>query len=287
MTTVSRELTDEEFPPLLREIPDVPRTLRVRGQIPDYSRKLLTIVGSRNYTPYGKEVCEKLIQGLAQYPVTIISGLAIGTDTIAHRAALSAGLPIIAIPGSGLGDTVLYPATNRGLAKDILNAGGTLLSEFADDFRATPYSFPRRNRIMAGIAHATLVIEAAQRSGTLITSRLATDYNRDVLTVPGSIFRANSYGPHMLIKKGAVPITESADILEVLGLAQEYPQTTAINYSNLSEKEQKVMGILANPLPRDDLIRALNCSTTEANVLLCALELKGYIKESMGEVRRT
>jgi DNA processing protein len=280
----SKELSPEEFPPLLREINDPPRTLRVRGTLPDFSNKFLTVVGSRAYTPYGKETCEKLIEGLRGYPIVIVSGLALGTDAIAHKAALSTGLTTVAVPGSGLDDRVLYPSSNRSLAREILSSNGALLSEFENDFRATPYSFPQRNRIMAGMSHAVLIIEATQKSGTLITSRLATEYNRDVLTVPGSIFRASSYGPHMLIKRGAIPITESADILEVFNLRTA--ETLPLDLNSLSTQERKVIEILANPLPRDELIRALNISVTEANILLSAMELKGLITEAMGEVMR-
>lgn len=278
-----QKLTRNEFPPLLREIPDVPERLFARGMLPDDDLKLLAVVGSRAVTPYGKEVTKTLITGLRGYGIGIVSGLAIGTDALAHEAALDTGLYTLGIPGSGLSDSVLYPASNRNLAKRILESGGGLLSEYEPDFKATTWSFPRRNRLMAGISHATMVIEAGEKSGTLITSRLATEYNRDVFAVPGSIFNAHSYGPHMLIRLGATPITKSADILEALGFSPS-GEKPSFDFSTLSTDEQKVFALIQNPLPRDELIRALGLPISKANVLLSSMELKNLIVERMGEI---
>src|SRR3989344_4788228 len=182
------ELAKESWPKELLEIPQPPETLYIRGKLPAPEFVRLCVVGSRKYTPYGREACEKLIGELRGHPVCIVSGLALGIDRIAHEAALKAGLPTIAVPGSGLDIEVIYPKSNLGLAKDILKHGGCLLSELPPKEKATTWTFPQRNRIMAGLSRAVLIIEAEQKSGTLITSRLATEYNRDVLTVPGSIF---------------------------------------------------------------------------------------------------
>ncbi|MDP6387714.1 MAG: DNA-processing protein DprA [Candidatus Pacebacteria bacterium] len=277
-------LTPEEFPELLKEIPDKPKKLFVKGELPPNDMKFLCVVGSRKYSPYGKEVCKTLIEGLRGYNVVIVSGLAFGIDSIAHDTALNAGLTAVAIPGSGLGEKVLYPSANKNLAKRILDAGGALVSEFEENFKATYYSFPQRNRIMAGLSHATLIIEAEEKSGTLITSRLATEYNRDVLTVPASIFSGNSYGPHMLLRLGATPVTKSEDILEALGLKNEEKQQT-LKLEDLSEDEKKVIEILQSPLPRDELVARLKLPIQQANIALSAMELKGIIKESMGEMR--
>lgn len=281
-------LTKKQFPPLLSEIPDAPKQLYYRGTLPDWNaNKFLCIVGSRKYSGYGKEVCEQLIAGLSGYPVVVVSGLALGIDSIAHKAALKAGLKTIAVPGSGLDWNVLYPASHINLAKEIINAGGALLSEFAHDFKATPYSFPQRNRIMAGMSHAILVIEAEKKSGTLITSRLGTEYNRDVLTVPGSIFSAGSSGPHMLIRLGATPITSPAELLEALGFKKDEKETTKRDYSQCSSNEKALLELLAEPLTRDELIHRSGMNASEANSTLSILEIKGFIKESLGEIRLT
>lgn len=212
-----RKLTRDAFPPLLFEIPDPPTVLYARGSSV-LKPHVLAVVGSRDCTPYGREVAETLLRGLQGYPISIVSGLARGMDTIAHETALRAGLHTIAVPGSGLADQVLYPRRNQPLAYAILHAGGGLLSELEPQEHAAPWTFPKRNRIMAGMAHATLIIEAAEKSGTLITARLALEYNREVITVPGPIGSPTSYGPHALIKDGATPVTTPRDILDVLGI---------------------------------------------------------------------
>jgi DNA processing protein len=282
MTHEMRQLTLKEFPMLLREIPDPPKKLYIKGNLPYAKTKVLAVVGSRQYSPYGKEVCEKLIAGLRGHPIAIVSGLALGIDSIAHRAALSSGLLTIAIPGSGLDDAVLYPASHRNLAKQILDEGGALLSEFEPEERAAPYMFPQRNRIMAGMSDAVLVIEAQEKSGTLITSRLAIDYNRTVLTVPGSIYAKGSYGPHMLLRLGATPVVKSGDILEALGLEAEREVNITPEY--LSENEKGVLALLDEPRTKDELVTLLALPIHEANVVLSTLEIKGLIEERLGKI---
>ena len=169
--------------PLL-EIPEPPKQLYIEGTLPPPNTVLLAVVGSRKYSSYGREACEELIAGLAGSPISIVSGLAIGMDTIAHKAALGAGLHTIAFPGSGLDRKVLHPRSNIHLAGQIVKSGGALVSEYEPTFPAAVYTFPRRNRIMAGLVKAVLVIEAGEKSGTRITARLATEYNREVLAVP-------------------------------------------------------------------------------------------------------
>ena len=284
MNNEIRQLTPNQFPDLLKEINDPPKKLYVKGELPPTDMKYLCIVGSRKYSQYGKEVCKTLIEGLRGYPIVIVSGLALGIDSIAHESALDAGLRTIALPGSGLGENALYPRTNKNLAKRILDEGGAILSEFEEDFKATLWSFPQRNRVMAGMSHAVLIIEAEERSGTLITSKFATEYNRDVLTVPGSIFSSNSSGPHMLLRLGATPIRKSGDILEALGFNIEEKQQS-LDFEDLSEKEKEVIEALKTPMSRDDLIALLNLPIQEINVTISAMEIKGIIKESMGEMR--
>ncbi len=286
METPTKQLKPSEFPSLLKEIPDSPTDLYIRGALPQHDTKLLCVVGSRRHSPYGKDVCETLIKGLKGFNITIVSGLALGMDSIAHRTALEVGLTTIAVPGSGLDDSVLYPRTNRILAKDILDSGSALLSEFEPTFRATQYSFPQRNRIMAGMSHATLVIEAGEKSGTLITARLAMEYNRDVLTIPSSIFSRLSYGPHMLIKNGATPVTESKDILEVFNMEEKEPENLQLNIiEDLGDDEKKVIQLLQHPMKRDILLDALDLPIKDINILLSSMELKGLIIEKLGELR--
>lgn len=202
--------------PNLCEIPEYPETLWVRGSLPEPETRFLTVVGSRAVSEYGKEMCTSLIAGLAGYPISIVSGLALGTDTIAHRAALEHNIHTTVVPGSGITDEVIYPKSNQHLAEEILDAGGSLVTEFTPEFRATRWSFPRRNRIMAGLADAVLMIEAAQKSGTLITARLASEYNRELCTIPHPLPAAHGYGPHLFLRLGATLVTEPDHILEAL-----------------------------------------------------------------------
>jgi len=286
MNDEMKKLSPENFPDLLKEIPDAPKHLYIHGQLPPEGTVFLAVVGSRKYSNYGKDVCEELITGLSGYNIAIVSGLALGIDSIAHRSAIKAGLNTIAVPGSGLNKNVLYPASNYGLAQDILKCGGALISEFEPDFKATLWSFPKRNRIMAGMSHATLIIEAGDRSGTLITSRLALDYNRDVFVVPNSIFAEGSTGSNRLIRQGAMPVTSSKDILNELGFDTIDGSRTSINMENYSPEENLVLKLLENPLSRDELIRASDMDTSKANQLLTVMEIKGLIKEELGVIRK-
>jgi len=283
------ELPKKNWPAQLLQIPQPPKKLFIRGELPGPDTKLLCVVGSRRYTNYGKEACEKLIAGLRGYDVAIVSGLAIGIDGIAHQAAVNNGLRTIAVPGSGLGIEALHPMAHIGLAKKILDSHGAMLSEYESDFKATQYSFPQRNRIMAGLSCAVLIIEAEIKSGTLITSRLATDYNKDVLTVPGSIFSKTSEGPHMLIRLGATPITKSEELLEALGFKNknEAPRNLELEYAECSPEEKKVIAILREPMEKDTLLRSLDMPVGQANAVLSVMELKGIIKETLGEIKLT
>ncbi len=278
-----RKLSKNDFPSLLSEINDPPKALRIIGNIPQ-TQKYLAVIGSRKYSEYGKVVCEKLIDGLRGYSITIVSGLALGIDSIGHKSAIKAGLPTVAIPGSGLSEKVLYPASHRNLAKEIIENGGCLLSEFDDDFIATPYSFPQRNRIIAGMSHAILVIEAELQSGTLITSKYATEYNRDVLTVPNSIFSKTSEGPHMLLRLGATPITSSADIISALGLTPHDNLFEKRDYKNCSSDEHEVIELLKEPMSRDEIIRKLGKPVYVTQTILATMEIKGLIEETLSEI---
>lgn len=277
MTFSIIDLPTTDFPPLLSEIPQPPKTLNYRGTLPSYDITLLSIVGSRKYTSYGKQVVDELVGGLAGYQIGIVSGLALGIDSLAHEAALQNNLYTLAIPGGGLSDETIYPASHKRLAHRILDSGGGLLSEFEPDFRATKWSFPQRNRLVAGISKATLLIEAGEKSGTLITARMATDYNRELLAVPGSIFSQTSKGTHQFIKLGATPVTTSQDILDCLQIETKAPATTQLSLT-LSPAEEDVLSELTEPVHRDELIRKINLPTNEASQLLMMMELQGYLK---------
>jgi DNA processing protein len=282
-----RDLSLDEFPPLLLEINDSPKKLRYEGELPIEGNKILTVVGSRKYSQYGREVCESIISCLRGYPITIVSGLALGMDAIVHRAALNADLQTIAVPGSGLGKDVLYPRTNFNLAEEIIKNGGGLLSEYEDTLRAQIWTFPQRNRIMAGMSDAVIIVEAELKSGTLITSRLATEYNREVGAVPGPLNSPTSEGPHMLIRLGAALIRDSKDVLELLNLKSKEEDKTLFDLNDLSEEERVFISILEIPISRDNLIRQSKFDVSKASAVLSLMEIKGLIVEELGEVRKT
>lgn len=180
----------------------------------------------------------------------------------------------------GLNENILYPRTNLLLSRKIVDEGGGILSEFENDFKATEWSFPQRNRIMAGLSNAVLVIEATKSSGSLITAKLALDYNREVLSVPGSVFSKNSEGTNWLIKEGAVPITNSEDIMEVLNIK---PKKEIIRES-LSKEEENIIKNLDEPITKDELLRKIKMETNEAFILISKMEIKGLIKEFEGKI---
>ncbi|MEK9154119.1 MAG: DNA-processing protein DprA [Patescibacteria group bacterium] len=277
-------LSPPEFPPLLREIPGAPKKLYLRGKMPSFDCAWLCIVGSRAITNYGRQACRHLIEGLRGYPIIIVSGLAYGVDAEAHKAALEAGLPAVAVPGSGLGWEVLYPRANVGLAKEILKAGGALISEFEPDTAAADWTFPKRNRIMAGLCRATLIIEARELSGSLITARLTVEYNRELLVVPGSIFSEESRGTHQFLRLGATAITSSEDILVALGIKKREGENLTSLRADLSDEEIRVIEIIRAPISRDELVQALDLPITEASILLSTMEIKGLITEKLGLV---
>ncbi len=274
------KLATEEFPPGLMEIPDPPKELYVRGNLPPQGTSCLAVVGSRDYTNYGKQVVEYLVGGLRSYPISIISGLALGIDTLAHESALSSGLHTLVVPGSGIADSAIYPRKNFGLAQKILERGGGLLSEYEPDFKATTWSFPRRNRIMAGLSHAVLLIEAGEKSGTLITARLTAEYNRDLLVVPGNIFSENSKGSHQFLKLGATPVTSPQDIIDALHLTRDKGDLL-ITPTGTAE-EILVLELLTEPKDNDTLIRSLPFTREETLTLLMRMEIAGQLKEQNG-----
>ena len=279
------QIEPNDFPPLLREIPDAPVSLYIRGALPDESRVPLAVIGSRRMSAYGKRVCEQLVEGLRGYPIAIISGLALGLDSVAHESALKAGLPTVAVLPSGLGEGVIYPASHRALAGRILEAGGALLSEYEEGAKPQEWSFAARNRIVAGLSRAVLVIEAAERSGTSITTRLALDYNRDVLAVPHPLGSDTGAGTNALIRAGATLVRSPGDILEALGFSIDEQGPTEAP-TDLSPDELIVYEVLENPCERGDLAERCNLPVPRVNVALSMLIIKDIVREEMGKIVR-
>ena len=278
-------LKQEKFPALLKEIPSPPKELYIIGELPSEDLIWLAVVGTRKFSNYGKEVCEKIIEGLKGYGFVIVSGLALGIDSIAHRTAIENNITTVAVPGSGLDEKVLHPHSHKKLAEDIVSAGGTLVSEFPWDYPAGLHTFPQRNRIIAGLCKGTLVIEAPEKSGALITANFSLDFNRDVFAVPGSIFQENSKGTNKLIKIGAISVTSADDILDAFDIVRE-GENLKLDLQSLSPLEQKIMEALTDPMPKDELIRKLGLPAHEVSPALSMMQLNGIIKESGGEIRK-
>lgn len=270
--------------PQLFEIPSVPQRFSMRGSLSQCkNKKYIAIVGSRAYTSYGAQVCRDIVSGLKGYPVVIVSGLAMGIDAIAHKAAIENNITTIALPGSGLSWEVLYPAMNKGLAKEILTSGGAILSEYEKDFRATHWSFPQRNRLVAGIADIVIVIEAKEKSGALITARLGTEYNKIVGAIPGPIYSETSKGTNWLLHLGATIIRSADDVLQEIGLDKK-EVSKELPFTN--NNEDRVLLLLSEPRTKDYIVKELELSVSEANIIFSTLEIKGLIKETYGLIER-
>jgi DNA processing protein len=283
------KLQKTEYPFLLRQISRLPETMDIIGSLPSDENKFLCVIGSRKFSTYGMEACRKIVLGLRGYPIVIVSGLAIGVDSISHEAAIDASLKTISFPGSGLAPSVLYPPSKRPLAKRIVESGGALISSFPYEMESTPWTFPVRNRLMAGISHATLIIEAAKGSGTLITADYAAEFARDILTVPGSIFVEQSYGPHMLIRRGATPVTCAEDVLQALGFKvdrKDGMDEALPNFAemSLSEDQMKIIDNLKRePLSSSKLIEKTSFTSSKLNTIMSELELREIVKENEGQ----
>lgn len=273
-------LLQEEFPRLLKETPFPPELLYIKGNLPDENLIHIAVVGTRKCSNYGKEACEKIVSDLAQYKIVIVSGLAIGIDAISHKNAILNNTQTIGVLGCGLKDDVFYPKENHRLAREIVEKGGCVISEYPYSMKAARWTFQQRNRIVAGLSRGTFVVEAPEKSGALITANFAVDYNRDVFVLPGSIFSENSKGTNKLMKSGAIPVTSAEDILQHFGIETK----SAEKEFNLSPIEEKIISALIEPMPKDELIRKTGLLAKDINPTLSILEIRGIIKESGGEI---
>lgn len=290
--TLSREeinitkLTDEAYPQLLSRIYDPPPLLYWKGDdISALNQKTaLAAVGSRKCSLYGRQVTEDIVRETAKNGMTIISGLALGVDTLVHMNSLAES-GTAAILASGLDGPSIYPAQNRGLAKKILENGGLLISEFPPGTRPAKYHFPQRNRIISGLSRGVLVIEAAERSGALITAEFASEEGREVFAVPGNIYSPSSKGTNKLIKKGAHPTTSAEDILEIFNMRPKTEgKDTETKTEQLSDTEQKVIQAISfEPTSVDDIIKKSRLDTSAVTSTLTILEIKGIIKDMGGK----
>src|SRR5690242_8294833 len=289
---------DPQYPPRLRQIYDPPLVLYVRGNVAAISLPGIAIVGTRHPTPYGMGMAERLGCDLASRGLSIISGLARGVDTFAHRGTVAAKGKAVAVFGTGV--DVIYPKVYSRLADQILSGGGALISQFALAAVAAPQNFPIRNRIISGMSFGVLVVEAAEYSGTRITARCALEQNREVFAVPGNVTNKNSWGPNTLIKQGARLVATWEDVWEELpadvklaltpaaGDESQAGQTASLfEEPSLSPHEKKIYRVLKadEALHLDEIIEKLEAdlSSSEIFAALFELELAGKVKQLPGK----
>jgi len=273
---------DKAYPPLLREIDDSPPVLYTYGKLTEVDQFALAVVGTRNSTTYGRQVTERIVGDLVKGQVTIVSGLALGIDKIAHTAALDGGGRTIAVLACGL--DIIYPSTNRGLARRMVESGqGVLVTEYPLGVQPEGGNFPARNRIISGLSLGVLVTEAPEPSGALITASFALKHGREVFAVPGSILSSRSMGVNKLIQDGARPVMDVNDILEALNLFL-IPQQIEMQAALAENAEERTLLELISHDPRhvDDLIRESGLPTTTVTATLMMMELKGMVKQVGG-----
>jgi DNA processing protein len=270
---------DKNYPRLLKEIYSPPQLIYFKGKLKNNEEFNLSVVGSRKFTSYGKMVAEEIVENLARNNLTIVSGLALGIDSIAHEATLRASGRTIAVIGSGLDRQSVYPSSNRYLMEKIINSGGAVISEFPLGTPPLRHNFPQRNRIIAGLSLGTLVIEAGEKSGALITARCSLEQNREVFAVPGNIYSPASAGTNELIKKGAHPVTSADNIIEILNLTRitEYIDAKKI-IPETAEEEKIIKHLSKEPTHINNLVRLSKLDTKTINSTLTIMEMKGMIK---------
>jgi DNA processing protein len=281
VTIVCIDRTDPVYPPLLRAIHDPPSALWIRGDAsPELlARDAVAIVGARACSPYGRAVARSVAREAAAAGLTVVSGLARGVDAEAHRGALETGGITVAVLGCGVDRD--YPAAHGELARRIVQQGGLVVSEYEPGVEPAPWRFPARNRVIAGLCRASVIVEARERSGALITADFALEEGRDVLAVPGEITSVLSAGTNELIRLGAIPVTRASDVLEPYGLV-----VAPVRSRELTELERRLLTAVAEGSSTvDDIVRATACEPGEIAAALMTLELGGEVTVTDGVYR--
>ncbi len=275
-------ITNPDYPQQLKSIFDPPTVLFVSGTLPDPDLPCVSIIGSRHCTEYGKTVSHELAKYLAQHGVAVVSGMARGIDSMAHKGALEGGGITVAVLGCGV--DVCYPPENKAL-RDRIRDNGCVISEYPPQTQPMPGFFPARNRIISGLSSAVIVTEAAKRSGTLITVSAALEQGRDVMAVPGNITSKLSGGTNELIKDGAIVLSEYADVLRLLGIDPEKTEERSVEkVSGMLAPEEKLLYDVVGfaPVSYDTILGRTNAQPNTVNYILTLLELKGLIRKLPG-----
>ncbi len=290
-------LTDKDYPQRLLNGYDSPTLLYYKGEADLNASKIIAIIGTRSHTDYAKQVTDKLVKDLAAQNVTIVSGLAFGVDAIAHKAAVKNNLPTIGVLGHGLDQ--IYPAEHTGLAKDIIKHGGGLLTEFRSKTKPDKHNFPTRNRIVAGMSDATIVIETGIKGGSMITAELANSYNKDVFAIPGKVTDTKSAGCNYLIKSNkAILLTEATELIQVMNWedkAKKRPLTSSGEkrsqrelFIELTADEKIIIAILneKETVAIDEINMKSGLSSSAVAAAILSLELQNVMVSLPGKLYR-
>lgn len=274
---------NENYPYMLKNISNPPVVLYIKGNLEICNlEKTLAVVGSRRASTYAKDALTKLLGELRNTDICIVSGLAAGIDTSAHKAAIENNLKTIGVIASGF--DFVYPTANKDLYKQIENECGAIVSEYFPTFQPLQFRFPQRNRIVSGLSYGTLVAEAALKSGALITANLCLEQGRELMCIPGQIYNPNTEGIYKLLKQGATMVTESEDILSALDWEIKQPQQLKIDLSEQTQDEQKIIdAIKIEPKGFDLILSETNLEPQNLLFVLTTLELNGIIKQIEGE----
>lgn len=280
VTTIEKE--DERYPELLSRIADPPDRLYCRGNVRLLGEFCIAVVGTRKASDYGTQACRDVAGGLASAGIVVVSGLALGIDATAHRAALDVRGRTIAVLGSGVGDDTMGPPSNVPLAHDILAHDGLIISEYPEGQEASAWTFPQRNRIISGISRGVVVVEADKDSGSLITAKSALDQDRDVFAVPGSIYWPRSVGTNWLIAQGARPVSAASDVLAAYALRQmSLPERQV---STRDPVQTRILALLREngPMHQEAIVAASGSDASRVMAAIMMLELDSSIRQHGG-----
>lgn len=274
-------IEDKNYPESLKKIPDAPKLLYYRGNLD--ATNCFAIVGTRRSSPYGQQVTLQLAGELADAGLTIVSGMAPGIDTFSHKACVERGKKTIAVLGTGLDEKSIYPQQNLGLSRKIIENGGCLISELPPDTHGSKFTFPRRNRIISGLSLGVLVVEAKEKSGSLITANYARQQKKPLFAIPGQIFSLNSQGPNKLIKEGAKLVENANDILEEIGMKSFGLAQDKFSAENL-EEGLILMALKEESLYIDAIIEKTKLPVSSVATALALMEISGKIRNLGGNI---
>lgn len=276
-------ILDKDYPAVLKELYSPPAIIYYRGTLPASNDICLGVVGARKISQYGRQITSEIVSDLARNKISIVSGLAIGVDSLAHQTTLDNGGKTIGVLGGGIDKNSIYPSQNRYLAEKIIDSGGAVISEYKPKTLPLKMNFPARNRIISGLSLGSLVIEASEQSGALITAQFALEQNREVFAVPGSIYSPTSKGTNGLLKQGAKLVTCANDILETLNLDQLQSVIASKKISPDTKEEEIILEFLSKePIHIDILVKQSGLATNTVSSTLIMMEMKGKIKNLGG-----